>query len=150
MPATCRLERWSHRVRPLDIFVALPTTPGGSLLSLAPIYEFLLARGFEPRGQFIHIEDWDVEFIPPATALVEEAIEQAVTRDVAGVPTRVFTAEHLAAISLQVGRLRDHARIERFAEAEVLDPAKFQEILRRHELLGHWQQLKERYPSLRL
>ena len=44
----------------IDVFVALPTTPGGTLLTLGPIYEYLLARGFAPSGQFIIIEGWAV------------------------------------------------------------------------------------------
>jgi|GEM_PF-2152362 len=56
--------------------------------------------------------------MPP---LVEEALEQAVERDVNGVSTRVFTAEHLAAICLQVGWRKDFDRIIRFVEARVLD-----------------------------
>jgi hypothetical protein len=53
------------------------------------------------------VEGWDIEFLAPGTPLVKEALEQAIGRDVNGVSTRVFTAEHLAAICLQVGRPRD-------------------------------------------
>lgn len=138
------------QTKDLDIFVVLPSSPGGSLLTLGPIYDYLLARGFVPHGQFIRIEGWDVEFIPPATSLVEEALAEAVERDVSGVPTRVFTAEHLAAISLQVGRPRDHDRIARLVEAEVLDSTKFAAILQRHGLLAKWEQLQQQYPSIQL
>ena len=51
--------------------------------------------GHEAEGQFIIIEGWAVEFVPPATPLVEEALERGVERDVNGVPSFVFTAEHL-------------------------------------------------------
>ena len=34
------------------------------------------------EGQFIIIEGWDVEFVPPTTPLVEEALERGVERDV--------------------------------------------------------------------
>jgi hypothetical protein len=105
----------------VDVFVNLPASPGGSLLSLSPIYDYLLARGYETRGQFIVIEGWAVEFVPPGTPLVEEALAAAVVRDVNGVPTRVFTGEHLAAICLQVGRARDHDRVSRFIEQGALE-----------------------------
>lgn len=127
----------------VDVFVSLPTAPGGALLTLGPIYEYLLAQGFVPEGQFIVIGGWAVEFVPPGTPLVEEALDRAVMRDVNGVPTRVFTAEHLAAICLQVGRPRDHDRVIRFVEAGVLDAADFEAILRRHDLMGRWQQFQE-------
>lgn len=129
----------------VDVFVTLPTGPGGSLLTLGPIYDYLLPRGYVAQGQFIVIEGWAVEFVPPATPLVEEALERAVERDVNGVPTRVFTAEHLAAICLQVGRPKDHDRIIRFVEAEALDAAVFEGILCRHGLNEQWQTFQQRH-----
>jgi hypothetical protein len=124
----------------LDVFLTLPTSDGGSLLTLTPIYDYLLPRGYQPRGQHIEMEGWLVEFVPPGTPLVEEALAQAVTREVSGVPVRVFTAEHLAAISLQVGRDRDHDRITRFLQQEVLQTEKLDGILQRHHLLEKWRQ----------
>lgn len=129
----------------LDVFVMLPVAPGGSLLTLGPIYDYLLSRGFAPQGQFIVIEGWAVEFVPPGTILVEEALAQAVDREVNGVTTRVFTAEHLAAICLQVGRPKDHDRVIRFVEAAVLDAEIFESILIRHDLMERWQKFHQTY-----
>jgi hypothetical protein len=129
----------------VDVFVALPTSPGSSLLTLGPIYEYLRAKGYAPQGQFIVIEGWAVEFVPPGTPLVEEALALAVKRDVNGVSTSVFTAEHLAAICLQVGRPKDHDRVIRFVEAGVLDAEIFEAILRRHDLMEKWRQFQHSY-----
>jgi hypothetical protein len=129
----------------VDVFVMLPTSTGGSLLTLGPIYDYLRTRGYVPEGQFIIIEGWAVEFVPPPTPLVEEALQQAVERDVSGVLTRVFTAEHLAAICLQVGRPKDHDRVIRFVEAEALDEATFDTILQRHDLTTKWQKFQHSY-----
>ena len=129
----------------LDVFVMLPTAPGGSLLTLGPIYEYLLAKGYVPQGQFIVIEGWAVEFVPPGTPLEEEALAQSVERDVNGVLTRVFSAEHLAAICLQVGRPKDHDRVIRFVEAGALDAELFEAILRRHDLMEKWQKFQQTY-----
>lgn len=129
----------------VDVFVMLPVSPGDSLLTLGPIYEYLLGRGFAPQGQFIVIEGWAVEFVPPGTPLVEEALDLAVDREVNGVSTRVFTAEHLAAICLQVGRPRDHDRVIRFVEAGALDASVFEAILRRHNLMEKWQKFQQTY-----
>ena len=136
------------QTKDLDIFVMLPTSRGGSLLTLGPIYDYLLPRGYQPRGQHIQMEGWLVEFVPPGTPLVEEALAQAVERDVNGVATRVFTAEHLAAICLQVGRARDHDRVSRFIEHEALDSAQFEAILHRHDLLEKWRQFQRQYPPI--
>jgi hypothetical protein len=57
------------------------------------------------------------------------------------VPISSLTA-HLAAISLQIGRSRDHDRIERFIEAGVLDTEKLEAILRRHGLLEKWRRFQ--------
>lgn len=121
----------------IDVFVALPTSAGGTLLT----------RGYRPQGQFIVIENWAVEFVPPGTPLVEEALARAVERDVNGVATRVFTAEHLAAICLQVGRARDHDRVSRFVEQGALNGEKFEDVLRRHQLLETWHDFQQRYPQ---
>jgi hypothetical protein len=129
----------------VDVFVMLPTSTRGSLLTLGPIYDYLQVRGYVPEGQFIIIEGWAVEFVPPPTPLVEEALQQAVERDVSGVLTRVFTAEHLAAICLQVGRPKDHDRVIRFVEAEALDEAAFDAILHRHNLTTKWQKFQHTY-----
>ncbi len=126
----------------VDVFVMLPTSAGGSLLTLGPIYEYLLAQGYAPDGQFIIIEGWAVEFVPPGTPLVEEALAQAVERDVNGIATRVFTAEYLAAICLQVGRAKDHDRVMRFVEAGVLDAEVFEAILQRHDLMAKWHKFQ--------
>ena len=129
----------------VDVFVALPTAPGSSLLTLGPIYDYLQAHGFGPQGQFIIIEGWAVEFVPPGTPLVEEALVQAVGRDVNGVLTRVFTAEHLAAICLEVGRPKDHDRVIRFVETGVLDAERFESILQRHQLMERWRKFQDTY-----
>ncbi len=129
----------------VDVFVMLPVGHGSSLINLGPIYDYLLARGHGPQGQFINIEGWAVEFLPPGTPLVEEALAEAVARDVNGVPTRVFTAEHLAAICLQVGRAKDHDRVMRFVEAEVLDAKIFETILQRHALMDKWRKFQHDY-----
>ena len=131
----------------VDVFVALPTAPGSSLLTLGPIYDYLQTHGFAPEGQFIIIGGWAVEFVPPGTHLVEEALVQAVARDVNGVLTRVFTAEHLAAICLEVGRPKDHDRVIRFVEAGVLDVEQFESILQRHHLMQRWRGFQDTYLS---
>ena len=72
--------------------------------------------------------------------------------DVQGIPARVFTAEHLAAIALQTGRAKDKARLLQFIEAAALDSSRFEAILTRHGLLEAWQNFERQFlddgPSL--
>ncbi|MDQ3813871.1 MAG: hypothetical protein M3347_07950 [Armatimonadota bacterium] len=129
----------------VDIFVAFAPEPGHLLISPRPIFDYLTARGCTVEGEYIIIASWPVQFLPPAGPLVEEALAQAVEKDVAGTPARVFTAEHLAAIALQTGRAKDKARLLQFIEAGALDPARFQSILTRHGLEAAWQRFEHQF-----
>ena len=50
-----------------------------------------------------------------------------------------ISAEHLAALALELGRAKDKARLLQFIESGVLDADRFQAILQRHGLLDRWQ-----------
>lgn len=90
------------------------------------------------EGEYMVVAGWPVQFLPIANPLLEEALAQAVEKNVAGMSARVFTAEHLAAIALQTGRARDKARLLQFIEAGALDSARFQSIIARHGLEFAW------------
>jgi len=123
----------------VDIFVSFRAQPGSLLISPQPIFDHLRAQGCSMEGEYIIIAGWPVQFLPPGTPLVEEALQQAVNHDVEGAVTRVFSAEHLAAIALQVGRAKDKARLLQFIESGLLDATRFQDVLGRHHLTGAWQ-----------
>ena len=129
----------------IDVFVVLPTPPGNLLLSLAPLYDYLRARGAAVEDQHIKIGDWPVQFLPPSNALEAEAITESIATTVEGVPTWVMSAEHLVAIALQTGRTKDHFRIQQFVEQDKVDLGKLQAILERHGLAARWQQFKLKY-----
>ena len=131
----------------VDIFVAFRPEPGSLLVSLEPIFDYLKARGGAMEGEHILIGGWPVQFLPPTGPLVEEALSQAVETDVEGIPARVFTAEHLAAIALQTGRAKDKARLLQFIEAGALDAARFQSILARFGLVAAWQKFERQFLS---
>jgi len=131
----------------VDIFVAFRPEPGNLLVSPQRIFDYLKARGGAMEGEYILIGGWPVQFLPPTGPLVEEALQEAVVRDVDGTPARVFTAEHLAAIALQTGRAKDKARLLQFIEAGVLDPARFQAVLARHGLVDAWQRFERQFLS---
>ena len=104
-----------------------------------------MARGGVMQGEYIVIAGWPVQFLPPVTPLVEEALQESVERDVDSTPARVFTAEHLAAIALQTGPAKDKARLLQFIEAGALDTVRFQAILARHGLVDRWQQFERQF-----
>ena len=96
-------------------------------------------------GEHIVIAGWPVQFLPPNSPLVEEALAQAAEKDVDGIPARVFTAEHLAAIALQTGRAKDKARLLQFVESGQLDAGIFQAILERHALVAAWKRFEQQF-----
>jgi hypothetical protein len=129
----------------IDIFVSFQNVPASKLISLSPIYDYLTAHGYRTEGEYIVIEGWPVQFLPPGNALVEEALAQAIETDLEGVPTRVMTAEHLTAIALETGRAKDHARILQFIESGTLDTDKVDGILKRHGLIEKWERFGDKF-----
>jgi hypothetical protein len=129
----------------IDVFVSLKNLPGSLLISLEPIYHYLESRGYKPEKEFILIEGWQVQFLPPGDALDEEALAQAIQTDAGGILIRVMTAEHLVAIALKVGRPKDKIRIAQFIESEILDKKKLLQIFKQHGLLAKWKQFKDKY-----
>jgi hypothetical protein len=123
----------------LDVFVVLPQD-AADLLSLAPLYEVLRARGYTEDGECVLIEGVPVQFLPAYNALLEEALRQARETLYEEVPTRVVRAEHLIAICLQTGRDKDRERVRIFREQAELDMSYLAEVLKRHGLEGKWQQ----------
>ena len=124
----------------IDIFVSLKNPPGSPLLTLDPIYDYLTSRGYKTEKEYIDIEGWPVQFLPPSGALDEEALAQAIETEVQELPTRVITAEHLVALALRTARAKDFARILQFVEAGVLNADRLDQILKRHGLLEKWEQ----------
>lgn len=123
----------------VDIFVSFKQESGSLLISPQAIFDYLAGMGCTMEGEYVMIGGWPVQFLPPTGPLVEEALGQAVVMQVGETSARVFSAEHLAAIALQVGRGKDKARLLQFIEAGVLDADVFQAILERHQLTAAWQ-----------
>ena len=61
-------------------------------------------------------------------------------------PPLVFlSAEHLAAIMLETGHPKDHARLVQFIEFDVLDRKTLADIVARHGLALKWENLRKRF-----
>lgn len=125
----------------IDTFVSFEA-PGGALISLAPIYEYLQKRGYSEKREMVEIEGWPVQFLPPTSPLVTEALRNAPSITIEGVETRVFSREHLMAICLETGRPKDIARLVQFMEDGGTNDALLGEILARHHLQEKWERFK--------
>lgn len=128
----------------LDIFVVLPLSSSG-LISLSPIFTYLKKRGYASQGECIIVEGWPLQFLPVYNSLVEEALERALEVKYGETPTRVLSAEYLAAIMLDTGRPKDHARLIQFFEFNVLDLTVLEDIVVRHGLKEDWETFRKRF-----
>src|SRR5258708_290548 len=128
-----------------DIFVTLPATSSGSLVSLSPIYEYLQSHGGKVQDEYIVVGGWPVQFLPPSSELEQEAVNQAVSTAVEGVRTWVMSAEHLVAIALKTGRAKDHNRILQFVEQDAVEEKKLRGILEQHGLITKWEQFQRKF-----
>jgi len=129
----------------IDIFVRLPGDPGSSLVSLAPIYDYLKLHGVRAEGEHVVIGGWPVQFLPVSTALEEEGLQEAVGAEVEGVRAWVMKAEHLVAIALQTGRAKDYARILQFIEQDVVNRDELKRTVEAHGLAPKWEKFKARF-----
>src|SRR5262245_33853209 len=131
----------------LDILVSTPDFEAhkSGLLLLSPIEKALAQMGYAERTSVGYmVEGWPVQFLPVASPLDDEALDNAVEIDVdvsatPPVKARCLTAEHIVAIALKVGRLKDLARIEAFLSAGQVDLAALKDVLARHHLLDAWK-----------
>lgn len=135
MGATFYLEPISTMY--LDVFVLFADET--DLAPLQPIYRALAGMGFHPdehERECVDIGGTPVQFLPVWNPLLVEALENARTISYEDVPTKVLGPEHLAAICVQTGRIKDKLRVQMFLESETFDKDKFAEILQRHGLAG--------------
>lgn len=128
----------------IDVFIMMRIEPTG-LVAQIPGWDYLKARGYtETRGEAIVVEDWPLQFIPVSDALQEEAYLNATMLDFEGEPVRVVLAEHLLAIMLRTGRVKDLARAEMFFSQESIDRDIFLDIIKRHGLEEKWKDFEGR------
>ena len=130
----------------LDVFAVLPTTAAG-LIHLAPIWDYLVAHGGTPEGQFIRLGRLLLDFVPASDALDEEAIAGAVSVRIGETMTHVFTPEHAVAIALRTWRGKDREHIDRLIRTgrQPLEMPRLHGILQRYGLVERWGRFKEMY-----
>ena len=103
----------------IDVFVLMAAEPSG-LVTEIPGWDYLKERGYT------------------SNALEEEAYLNAAVLDFEGEPVRVMLAEHLVAIMLKAGRLKDFVRAQMFLSQEAVDLDVLMDIITRHDLEKQW------------
>lgn len=130
----------------LDILVSVDAFEkrASGLLLLGPLEKALADLGYTQRDSVgYRVGDWPVQFLPVASELDEEALKQAAEVDIregsSDFKVRVLRAEHLVAIAVRVGRLKDLARIDAFLEQDAVDLEALKSVLQRHKLMDAWK-----------
>ncbi len=124
----------------LDIFFVLQTKQRDLLM-----YDYLSRLGYHPSGEFVKIEGWQVQFLPAFNPLIVEAVEQSIEIKYNRTKTRIMSAEHLVAIMLETGRVKDYARISQFLEEEAVESGELMKVLTRHKLTDKWKAFRRRF-----
>lgn len=131
----------------LDILISIEGLKRhkSGLLLLGPVEKALAEMGYTERTHVgFAIEGWPVQFLPVASPLDQEGLDQAVEIDVAEpaekpLKARCLRAEHVVATALRIGRLKDLARVQAFLEQDVVDLRRLQSVLERHNLMAEWR-----------
>ena len=118
----------------VDVFLFVSASENSILLSLRPIYDALEQLGGRIEKEYIVIGDWPIQILPAYSPLVEEAIIKATTVQYGNIETRIFTAEHLCAIALDTGRMKDFYRVASFIEQGKVDRLVLNQLVIRYKL----------------
>ncbi len=124
----------------LDIFVHIP--PGGNpFTEFQPIFDYLRGKDYAIKGEHYYVEGFPVQFLPTGKKLIDEAIDEANEFELSdGTVVRVMSPEHLVAIMLDTGRLKDYLRIGIFLQHGVVNSEELQRILDEHNLAQKWKE----------
>ena len=129
----------------IDVLVVTPGTEDNLLIEL-PGLDYLKAKGYtEIRGEGVVVEGWPLQFLPVSNPLEDEAYFKAQDLAFEDMTVRVVLAEHLVAMMLSIGRLKDLARIQAFLLQDAVNPEALKDILERHGLIGKWHEFRSRF-----
>ena len=85
-------------------------------------------------GRGVLIEGWPVQFLPVASDLDVDGLDQAIEVEIESIKVRVLRPEHLVANALTVGRPKDYLRILAFLSSEHLGRSALAKVLERYDL----------------
>ncbi len=120
------------RTYDLDVFVLLNEQVEASLAPLAGVYVWARTRGFSVDAEHIVMHGVPVQFLPPFSPLVREAVSHARSLSYEGVPVRVVAPEYLVVLALQGGGARRRERAWQLLESGEVDREKLRQLCTRH------------------
>jgi len=126
----------------LDIFF-IPIED--SIDVLAPIYQYLIEKGFKAKKEHVLIEGVPVQFIPAYNELVKEAVQYSNEVKYGRIKTKILGLEYLIAVMLQTYRPKDRERLVKVFEEAKIDRTLLKKILKKYGLYDKYVQFKEMY-----
>jgi hypothetical protein len=124
----------------VDVFVHVPGG-GNPFTEFQPIFDYLKDKDCAIKGEHFYVEGFPVQFLSAGKKLIAEAITEANEFELSGgTVVRVMSPEHLVAIMLDTGRLKDYLRIGVFLQHDVVNPKELQRILNEHGLTQKWEE----------
>ncbi len=127
----------------IDIFFIPPEKEG--LISLTPFYDFLLKKGYNTYKEYIIIGETPVHFIPAATDLEKEAVENAISVKYKNIEVKILKPEYLIAIFLRVHRPKDKYKLVRLLDQTKIDKTFLKDILQRYRLDKKFNEFVKKY-----
>ena len=129
---------WSEPVSTfdVDVFALLPPA-AGPIVSLEPLYTWASRHGHAVQQEHIIMGGIPVQIIPAHNALSVEAVHEAATLEIEGLPFRVIRPEHLIALYLEPSA-RTRKRLERVAtllEESDIDRTRLDALLKKYGLI---------------
>ena len=130
----------------VDVFVVFGA--GGHPLSpLAPIWADLIAHGAKVEDDHLVIGTWPVQFLADGRPLLAEAIASARTQNFGDQVGKIMGPEHLVAIALATGRVKDVARVAEFIRYGAVNLDALRVLLERFGLTERWETFKTSFPT---
>jgi hypothetical protein len=129
----------------IDVFVVVAGAASGPLVSIGPIWADLVAHGAQEDHLYLVIGGWKMQVLTASTPLQNEAVLHARPKDFGGHIGRIMGPEHLAAIALNTGRVKDYIRIVELIGRGRLDMDVFVQLIDRYGLQSRWDTFQKRY-----
>lgn len=128
----------------IDIFFIPPEK--GKIIVLTPFYNWLLKeKKYKAYKEYILIGETPVQFIPATTELEKEAVENAIEVKYKNTEIKILRPEYLIAISLQVFRRKDIAKLMKLIDEVEMDKNFLKDILTRYRLREKFKNFMEKY-----
>ncbi len=122
------------RTYDLDVFVLVDERVASSLTPLAGVYDWARRRGFSVDAEHIVIHGVPVQFLPPFSPLVQEAVASARLLSYEDVPVRVVAPDYLVVLALEAGGARRRERAWQLLESGQVDRDALRRLCARHNV----------------